>query len=212
MRSSAAPASFAQPHPHRSAGVAVFLVVWFAAAIALANAGLIELALSGRPWIVPLALSTITLGVGVFAWNWAPLRAWANAVDLRWPILFHVVRIGFGAAFVWLYARGELAETFALRAGPGDIAAGALAVVAAIAAARNTPTRRRIVLGWNVLAMADIIVAIASAQRVFFSADVASMGAFTHLPYSLLPFFVVPLILLTHGLVFIRLRSPAPSR
>src|SRR5918994_308669 len=106
MRSSAAPASFAQPHPHRSPSVAVFLVVWFAAAIVLANAGLIELALSGRPWIVPLALSTITLGVGVFAWNWAPLRAWANAVDLRWPILFHVVRIGFGAAFLWLYARG----------------------------------------------------------------------------------------------------------
>jgi hypothetical protein len=210
--SASAPANLRRSPAHQSSAVRVFFLAWFAVALALASAGLPDLALSGRPWIIPLALWSITLGVGVLAWKWAPLRAWAKTVDLRWPILFHVVRIGFGAAFLWLYARGELAERFALRAGPGDIAAGALALVAAIAAARNTPARRRIVLAWNALALADMIVTIVSAQSVLFSPDVASMAAFTRLPYSLLPFFVVPMVLLTHALIFFRLWMAARAR
>jgi hypothetical protein len=189
--------------------VPIFFVVWFAAALVLANAGLIEQALSGRPWLVPVMLWSITLGMGALAWSWAPLRTWAKTVDLRWPILFHVVRIGFGSAFLWLYARGEMAERFALRAGPGDVAAGTLAILAAIAAARNTQSRRRAVLAWNVFGLADMLVTVASAQSVLFSPEVASMAAFTRFPFSMLPFFVVPLVFLTHALVFVRLRAAA---
>ena len=203
-------ASNLQASPARAPlAVPIFFVVWLAAALVLANVGLIEQALSGRPWIVPVMLWSITLGVGAIAWNWAPLRTWAKTVDLRGPILLHVLRIGFGAAFLWLYSRGEMSGQFALRAGPGDIAVGILAILAAIAVARNTRGRRLAVWVWNVVGLADMLVTVASAQSVLFSPEAASMAAFTRFPYSLLPFFIVPLILLTHALVFVRLRSAA---
>ena len=133
-------------------------------------------------------------------------RGWVLSWDLRWPILYHPCRAGFGAWFLVLYTRGALDPTFALVAGPGDIVAGAGALIAA----RFVPLQSRrdlwIVGLWNSLALADILVVFATAQRiVFFGAGPQALAPLTTFPLGLVPSLVVPLILITHFVVFAQL-------
>jgi hypothetical protein len=190
----------------------VFLVAWVAAALVAANAGILDHALAGRPWVAPVSIWGTTLTVALIVWRWGPLRRWSSAVDLGGPILFHVVRIAYGASFLWLLSRGQISEVFAMRAGPGDIAAGALAIPAAIAAGRSSRWSRPAVLVWNLFALADILLVLVTAQSLLFSGQGASLAFFARLPWSLLAFLVVPAILLTHALVFWRLWASRPGR
>ena len=133
----------------------------------------------------------------------ACVRAWADALPLRTVIFLHVTRF-VGFYFIWLYQRGELPYAFAVPGGRGDIivAARALVVVFAPLAAA---TRRRAMFVWNVIGLVDILMVVVAAARLG-RADPFAMRALTHLPLSLLPTFLVPLIIATHLLIFIRLR------
>jgi hypothetical protein len=132
-----------------------------------------------------------------------PFRQWVLAWDLRWPILYHLCRAGFGAWFLVLHSRGALDPTFALTAGPGDIAAGLGALVAFCFVPLKTRRDAWIVGGWNLLALIDILVVFVTAQRiVFFGAGPRALAALTTFPLSLVPLMVVPLILITHFVVF----------
>jgi hypothetical protein len=67
------------------------------------------------------------------------------------------------------------------------------------------------VLAWNVVGMLDIGFVVATAARLA-AADPSSMRALLRLPLSLLPTFLVPLIIATHVWIFVRLRSAAARR
>ena len=69
---------------------------------------------------------------------------------------------------------------------------------------------RFVVLVWNTLGLIDIIFVAFSALR-FGLRDWQSMAALRALPLSLLPTFLVPLIIASHVLIFVRLR-PAHAR
>jgi hypothetical protein len=186
----------ALPVPTSRVGLA--LALWLAAAFALSGP-----VAHGPAFLVPLSLWSCVLAVALY-WRRSPsLQAWTDQLDLRAPILWHTVRVYFGARFLQLYAAGELPGTFALAAGWGDIVAGALALPAALAVSR--PAARRWVLAWNALAFADILFVVLNAARLFLTQR-ESMAAFTQLPLRLLPLFIVPLVILSHGLVFVRLR------
>ena len=135
-------------------------------------------------------------------WKISPIRVWALNVDLRWLVLFHVTRLFAGAYFLLLCQRGQLPCGFARTAGWGDIVIAILAV--AVVGAMRTGFAKPLLLTWNILGLIDIIFVVLSALR-FGLNDWQSMHALRELPLSLLPMFLVPLIIASHVLIFVRL-------
>jgi hypothetical protein len=132
------------------------------------------------------------------------VSAWALAVDLRIPVALHLSRV-VGLYFIHLAGQGQLPESFALPAGVGDLGVATLAAVLLIVGSPASPRLRVAYLVWNGLGLADILFVIASAASHAMG-DPASMHALLILPLSLLPTFLVPLIVVSHVLVFNRLR------
>lgn len=181
------------------------LALWSGAALLVALSGVV--ASLPRPLVPLLIWSPVLVGVALYRRGGA-LRAVADAVDLRLPVLFHVVRVLFGAAFLIEASAGRLPSSFAQLAGPGDIAAGLLAIPAALLATRADKASRSLLLAWNLLGLLDILAVFLSAQRLLLVLrDERFFQAFQRMPFSVLPVLVVPLILLTHLLVFARLRA-----
>ncbi|MBL8719843.1 MAG: hypothetical protein JNL79_27895 [Myxococcales bacterium] len=189
----------------------LFLLVACWAAVALLLAASNTLARAPRP-LIPAMIFGLT-GAAVFAHRRsAALRAYVAGFDPRLAIAFHLVRIPFGLAFLREAAQGTLPVAFARVAGPGDLLAGGLVVVALVAAADLTPLRRAVVFAWNTFGLLDMIVVVATAQRlVVFAQDPRMQATLGRFPYAVLPTFVVPMILITHLAVFARLARPHAS-
>jgi hypothetical protein len=124
-------------------------------------------------------------------------------IDLRWLVLLHLTRLFAGAYFLVLCQRSQLPCAFATPAGWGDIVIGILAVAVA-SAMRPTQFAKTFLLSWNTLGLIDIVFVVSSALR-FGLKDWQSMHALRELPLSLLPTFLVPLIIASHALIFVRL-------
>jgi hypothetical protein len=60
---------------------------------------------------------------------------------------------------------------------------------------------------WNAAGLLDILFVVATASRLAL-AEPASMSALLRLPLSLLPTFLVPIIIATHVMIFAWLRRP----
>src|SRR6266542_5145902 len=145
---------------------------------------------------------TLTALVLLACWKIIPVRVWALNVDVSWLVLLHVTRLFAGAYFLVLCQRGQLPCAFATPAGWGDIGIGVLAV-AVVSAMRPTQFAKLFLLSWNMLGLIDIVFVVASALR-FGLRDWQSMHALRELPLSLLPTFLVPLIISSHVLIFVR--------
>lgn len=181
------------------------LALWSAAAVALGASGLV--AALPRPMIPLLIWSPVAIFAALYRRGGA-LRAFVDGVDLRLPVLFHAGRVIFGALFLVDAARGALPTLFAQLAGPGDIVAGSLALPAAWLAGRSSRRSRAALLAWNVLGLVDILAVFFTAQRLLLlDRDPLMLAAFQRMPYPTLPLLVVPLVLITHGVVFLRLRA-----
>jgi hypothetical protein len=62
------------------------------------------------------------------------------------------------------------------------------------------------VLIWNVVGLIDILFVVVTAARIVMS-EPETMTEFFHLPLGLLPTFIVPIIIVTHIVIFVRLRN-----
>jgi hypothetical protein len=145
---------------------------------------------------------TLTALVLLVSWKVSPIRAWVWNIDLRGLVLFHVTRLFVGAYFLVLCQRGELPCGFATPAGWGDIVVAVLAL--AVAGATRSQFAKTPLLIWNTIGLVDIIFVVFSALR-FGLKGWQSMHALRELPLSLLPTFLVPLIIASHILIFVRL-------
>jgi len=111
-----------------------------------------------------------------------------------------------GFTFVLLEARGILPAIFALPAGYGDMAIGATASFVAWQL-RNPPHRNSFVL-WQVLGIADLVVAVTLGTTAsLISPQGPSTAPMTMLPLSLIPTFLVPLFLIFHVICIAQARS-----
>ncbi len=185
----------------------LFLAVaaWGMAAIAVTASG--TLAEVPRP-ALPLTIGVLAAAaVGVML-SVPRLRWWVRRAEPRWLVGFHLVRF-IGAYFVYLTARERLPEPF-VYAGWADIAVAvwALALVTT-GLGRSTLS----LLIWNIIGLLDILAVVTAATRLGLRAP-DSIAELTRLPLGLLPTFVVPVIIASHVLLFVRLgmRPPAMDR
>ena len=150
---------------------------------------------------IPITVLGLSAGLLAAYWLFVPLRRCLDALDLRILILPHLARF-VGIYFLVLYSRGLLPRQFALPAGWGDImiAFGAVAVLSIPSALKN----KRVLLAWNTLGLLDILFVVTTAASIVIPQR-DSMAVMTHLPLSLLPTMIVPLIIFTHVLIFARL-------
>ena len=106
-----------------------------------------------------------------------------------------------GIVFLVLMARGEMPALWALPAGIGDILVGATAPW--VARHADAPQGRRRAIIWNLLGIADLIVAVGlgimtnpGPTQVFDTVPTSELV--THFPMALVPTFLVPLAFVLH--------------
>jgi hypothetical protein len=177
--------------------VTLAFVAWLCFAVGLAgwfqNAS--ALAIAATVW-------TLTALVLLACWKVRAIRACVLNIDLRWLVTLHLTRLFAGAYFLVLCQRRQLPCAFATPAGWGDIVIGVLAL--ALVSCMHTQFAKTVLFSWNTLGLIDIVFVIATALR-FDLKDWQSMHALRELPLSLLPTFLVPLIIASHVLIFVRL-------
>jgi len=178
--------------------------VWLLLALVLGASGLLR---DARPPLPQVLIVGLAAAVLVLFWTPTAFRRWALAVDLRGLVAFHVTRF-VGIYFLVLYNRGELPYGFAVPGGTGDIAVAVTAIGVCLFARPATAVGRGAFLAWNVFGLADIVFVVVTAARLWLT-DPDSMSALLRLPLSLLPTFLVPIIIATHVIIFARLARRA---
>lgn len=178
--------------------VRLFFWLWFIGAIA---AGYFLVLQRMHPFAIQGMILALTALLLLAYFRIKPLRAWVDGLDLRSLVLLHVSRF-VGIYFLILYQRGELPRAFAVPAGIGDIIVATMALPVVFAPIDPAARLRAIVI-WNVVALVDMLLVIMSVTRINLT-DPSQLRALTHLPLSLLPTFLVPLILATHIIIFAR--------
>lgn len=178
--------------------IAAILGAWFCFALAIGTGGFFR---NVSAAVVAVTIWGLVGLVLLICWKIRFVRDWIAAVDLRVLIAVHLTRF-IGIYFLILGSRGDLPMGFARPAGIGDIIAAIAAV--GLLAARGLSYRRTLVRIWNFFGFIDILFVVFSALR-FGLMDWQSMAALRTLPLSLLPTFIVPLIIVSHVLIFVRL-------
>jgi hypothetical protein len=173
--------------------------VWFSAALVV---GALRL-LAALPIPPPAIIGALTLTLLVALASSASMRRHVRSFGIRSFVAFHITRVAAGAYFLVLYSRGALPAEFALPAGWGDIAVGIGALIVAVSCIPLRSSWQQIaLLTWNAFGLVDILFVLSSGIRLFLR-DAAILSRFMELPLSLLPTFVVPIVLVSHVLIFI---------
>lgn len=191
---------------HTSRPFLTVMAIWFLAACAAGITGRVAAMTPPLPQIMIGAMTIVLILSGAFH---SGLREWLAHVNLRGVVAFHVTRY-VGIVFLLMYQRGQLAGEFALTAGWGDIiaATGALAITLSLADPISKPG---LLLLWNTFGLADILLVVITATRIALHSpqDIQPLVVF---PMSLVPTFLVPLIIASHVLVIWRLRRHSQKR
>jgi hypothetical protein len=158
-----------------------------------------------------LAFTTLVLG-SLVAWlAWPAFRDALLSIPLATLVGVNAFRIG-GVFFLLLFADGRLSAPFAPSAGWGDIITGIAAIPVAVVTAQRRNVSRRLLAAWNAFGTVDLVVAVTLAflsapgtpYRVF--AEGPGTVVMATVPWILAATFLVPLYLLTHFTIAVRLR------
>ena len=181
-------------------GVLIGVVVWFLIALLIGASGIVASLKPPFPQVVLFGLVIVLLLLFRMS---STFHSWIMNVDIRVLVLVHLTRF-VGIYFLILYGRGELPYAFAVPGGLGDIAVAMTALLVSIFSPIRGAVGRKILLFWNLFGFIDILFVVATAARLAML-NPESMSAITRLPLSLLPTFLVPMIIFTHIVIFIRL-------
>lgn len=192
-------------------GGSALLVTWFFAALILSWSGFFQGGPSRVPTIQYGLLIPIAAGVALF-WRSPLLRRVVEAVPQSWIVSVQAYRVE-GLIFLTLYAAGRLPGEFALPAGFGDVIVGLLALVVGIAYASGRRVSSSWLRAWNVLGIADLVLAVTTGfltspspvQLLALDRPNELISAF---PLALIPVFLVPLSILLHLASLQKLRQP----
>jgi hypothetical protein len=145
-----------------------------------------------------------------------PAQRAVAGVNVPYLVGLQATRVA-GGLFILLHAAGRLSNPFAAAAGWGDLLAAGLAIPAAVIAYRQVEGWEKWVLAWNVIGLLDFVSAVTfgltsqpgSPLQVFMEPPGTAILA--DLPWRTIPGFYVPLFIIAHIALFIRL-WPALSR
>jgi hypothetical protein len=168
---------------------------WFLLALYAGETESLALVPPLGPQILIFALTGLLLGT---YFGWKSFRTAIDGWTDRAFVVVHLTRF-VGIYFLVLSASGAMDPGFALPAAAGDIAValGALALL-------TVQAPKWAWLLWNSFGLLDILYVVAHAAVLRFTHP-ASLKAFCHLPLSFLPTMIVPMIIATHVVLFIRL-------
>ncbi len=195
----------------RSAAVGGLLLIWLAAAYAIGSGGL--LANQQQSVLAPIALSAFgPVALFLLAYRMsARFRGLVLAQDLKTlTSLQHWRVIGF--VFLPLYFFGVLPGLFAWPAGLGDLAIGLATPFIVARLARNPEfAASRGFLRFNLLGLFDFAVAITTAGLTAgaipeLAAGGPSSAALDLWPLNLFPSFIVPIFIILHLAVLLKIR------
>ena len=144
-------------------------------------------------FFVSIAFSCIAWGIVAARYIWPELRLRQRAVALRPLLILHSFRF-IGLAFlVPGVVSPDLPSAFAQSAAYGDIVAAALALLSLVL----LPGGAGVVVAWifNLWGSVDLLNAFYQANRAGLSPGQLGAAYF-------IPTVIVPLLLITHGLVF----------
>jgi hypothetical protein len=158
-------------------------------------------------FFVSIAFSVVAWGVVSVRYIWPELRLRSRAEALRPLLILHSFRFVGLAFLVPGVVSPDLPSAFAQSAGYGDI----IAAILALLALTSLSGRAGIVIAWifSLWGTADLFNAFYQANHAGLTAGQLGSTYF-------IPTFIVPLLLITHGLAFRILlqceNEPATSR
>ena len=141
-------------------------------------------------------------------------RQFLDAMDLKWCVLMHSVRILVELNLYWLFVSKQVPKLMTFEGGNVDILAGLSAPVIWWAYRRGHVGRRGLLI-WNGTCLLSVLNAFVRAilsapfrfQRFAFDQPTIAIVTF---PFVLLPAFIVPAVLLCHLVLFRKLARAVP--
>jgi hypothetical protein len=183
-----------------SGRIIVITALWFLVALAAGAFGFVAALKPPFPQVILFGLTALLL---LLFWRLQAFQHWILAVDLRVLLLIHLTRF-VGIYFLILYGRGELPYAFAVPGGWGDIITATTVTLLLLLSSLKINPPRSLYLLWNLFGTIDIFMVVIAAIRSALK-EPQSMNALLKLPLSLLVTFIVPLIIFTHLVLFVRL-------
>jgi hypothetical protein len=192
--------------------LAALLGFWIGLAAAASAAGWLSIA---RPFPVIGLFVAAPLLAAAFAATWTGARQAMLSLPLPLMVGLNIGRVA-GVLFLLLAAEGRLSGPFPHSAGWGDVITGALALPVLWLLQDNGRHAMAVHL-WNAFGMADLVMAIslgvtsAANSPLGIFRDGAGSEAMQHLPWSFVPTVLVPLYMIMHAIIWVRLRRPVMS-
>ena len=185
--------------------VRLILIVWLLLAFVVGGTGWLRPAPAP---VIAVTVAVLTASALVACRKIDAISQWLGAVDLRRLVSLHLTRF-VGIYFLVLAHRGELNPAFARPAGFGDciVAAGALLLLIFWRHLNG----HALLLIWNTFGILDILLVVVLALRVGLQ-NWISMSPLRELPLSLLPTFLVPLIIVSHIFIFMKVARSNTAR
>lgn len=186
--------------------LAALLGLWIGLAAAAGAAGWLAIP---RPFpIMGIFVAAPLLAAAIAAASPSGRRA---MLGLPMPVMFglNVGRV-FAVLFLLLAAEGRLSGPFPYSAAWGDIITGA-AALPLLGWARDHGRHATILHLWNAFGMADLVAAIglgvaSAANSPLQMFPEPGSQAMQHLPWSFVPTVLVPLWMILHAIIWVRLR------
>jgi hypothetical protein len=186
-----------QSHENMNSSISRLVGLMIAWGVAASLAGYFQLLFHLPPAAVPLLVTGLTVGFSIALRRVEWLRTARSVLGTRGLVAPHLIRF-VGAVFLWLHAQGRLPAEFAYPAGWGDILVAAGAAILLLRPAGSN--FRRALLVWNVLGAVDLLVALGTAGWLN-SVRPGSMIEMAGFPLTLIPLWLVPVMLSTHLLM-----------
>ena len=177
--------------------MSTFVLCWLFAAILVGFSGLLR----NTALPMPGLSAAITLALVALLAVSRELRTRALSIGIRPLVSVHLVRF-FGFYFLWLSRQGLLARDFAVLAGWGPIIIATGALVILLLRRGGDQRGRTAVIAWNVVGAVDVLLLTAVMTRLA-QPDPLAQGGFTSFPLSLVPTFIIPLVVVSHLLIFV---------